>query len=172
MNTKLNIRDIMLTAPVIPVLVVEDPAQAVPLAQALTNGGLRVLEFTLRTASALESISAVAQEVPDAIVGVGTVNDPEDMQRASDAGACFAVSPGFTPGLAAAALDAGLPYLPGVASASEVLAARASQLTALKFFPAVQAGGPAMLKALQGPFADTVFCPTGGINADLSLIHI
>ena len=163
---KLNVLDVMRVGPVIPVLVIEDLAQAVPLAQALVAGGVRVLEVTLRTPVALAAIRAMADEVPEAIVGVGTLTRPEDFTEARDAGACFGVSPGLTPALIAAARDSDLPLLPGVMTPSEVIAARLAGFRELKLFPARQAGGMGMLQALAGPFPDVTFCPTGGITAE------
>lgn len=150
--------------PVIPVIVVEDLAHAVPLAEALVAGGVRVLEVTLRSAVALKAIEAMARAVPEAIVGAGTLRTAADARAAKDAGATFAVSPGFTPALSAACRDAGLPLLPGVASASEVMTANDHGHRFLKLFPATAVGGVALLKGLAGPFADVAFCPTGGIS--------
>ena len=158
-------RDLMRVGPVIPVIVIEDLAKAVPLARALAAGGVRVLEVTLRTAVGLDAIRAIASEVSDAIVGVGTISDPADFERSIEAGACFGVSPGLTPALIEAALACRLPLLPGVMTPSDVLAARAAGFTELKLFPAQQAGGIGMLKALGGPFPDVTFCPTGGVTA-------
>ena len=152
--------------PVIPVIVLHRVQDAVPLAEALLAGGVKVLEVTLRTAVALQCIEAIARAVPDALVGAGTIRSAQDAQAALDAGSRFAVSPGYTAALGAACRRIGLPLLPGVASASEVMAASADGLGFLKFFPAQQAGGLAMLKALGGPFPDIVFCPTGGISLD------
>ena len=152
--------------PVIPVIVVDRVADAVPLAQALVDGGVRVLEVTLRTPVALASIEAMARAVPSAIVGAGTVRGVADVRAARDAGCSFAVSPGYTPEVGRACREAGLPLLPGVATASEVMLANADGYTFLKFFPAVAAGGIAMLKSLAGPFPDVAFCPTGGITLD------
>jgi 2-dehydro-3-deoxyphosphogluconate aldolase/(4S)-4-hydroxy-2-oxoglutarate aldolase len=150
--------------PVIPVIVLERAVDAVPLARALVAGGVRVLEVTLRTPAALACIGAIARDVPEAIVGAGTVRSAADAQAARRAGARFAVSPGFTREVAQACRDAALPLLPGVATASEVMAANAEGFRFLKFFPATAAGGIPMLKALAGPFPDVVFCPTGGIT--------
>ena len=152
--------------PVIPVIVIQRLQDAVPLAQALVDGGVRVLEVTLRTPVALAAIGAIARAVPQAIVGAGTVRSAADARAAKDAGCAFAVSPGYTAELGAACRAAGLPLLPGVATASEVMAAQADGLQFLKFFPATAAGGIPMLKALAGPFPDVVFCPTGGITAE------
>jgi 2-dehydro-3-deoxyphosphogluconate aldolase/(4S)-4-hydroxy-2-oxoglutarate aldolase len=150
--------------PVIPVIVLQRVAHAVPLAEALVAGGVRVLEVTLRTPAALQCIQAIARAVPQAIVGAGTVRSAGDAHAARAAGAAFAVSPGYRAELGAACRDAGLPLLPGAATASEVMAATDDGHRFLKFFPAEAAGGVAMLKSLAGPFADVVFCPTGGIT--------
>lgn len=150
--------------PVIPVIVLHNVAHAVPLAEALVAGGVRVLEVTLRTPVALACIEAIAKAVPQALVGAGTLRSVADARAARDAGAVFGVSPGYTAAVGAACREARLPLLPGVASASEVMAAMADGLVFLKFFPAAAAGGVAMLKALHGPFADVQFCPTGGIS--------
>lgn len=162
----MKVIDLLRLGPVIPVIVIDDAGDAVPLARALLAGGVRVLEVTLRTPTALDAVRAIAAEVPEAIVGVGTVARPEDFAAAVEAGARFAVSPGITKDLIAAAGKAGLPYLPGVMTPSEVILARAAGLSELKLFPAVQAGGIAMLKAIAGPFPDVTFCPTGGIGVD------
>lgn len=156
---------LMRAAPVIPVLVLDDAAQAAPLAEALTAGGLPILEVTLRTPAALEAVRAM-RDVPGCIVGVGTVTRPEQFALAREAGARFAVTPGTTPALLDAGRDAGLALLPGVATPSEVLTALAAGHDRLKFFPAGAAGGVPMLKALAGPFADVKFCPTGGVGID------
>jgi 2-dehydro-3-deoxyphosphogluconate aldolase/(4S)-4-hydroxy-2-oxoglutarate aldolase len=160
----MNVRQLMQVAPVIPVLVIDDVAHARPLAEALVAGGLRVLEVTLRTPVALEAMKAMA-DVPDAIVGVGTALDGDDLKRAQDHGAQFAVSPGYTHELGNAARDINMPLLPGIMTPADIMRARDGGYTELKFFPASQAGGPALLKAFSGPFVDTVFCPTGGISA-------
>ena len=162
----LNVLEIMRVGPVIPVIVIEDLARAVPLARALVAGGVRVLEVTLRTPAALAAIRAIAGEVPEAIVGVGTLTRPEDFTEARDAGARFGVSPGLTPALIEAAWESGLPLLPGVMTPSDVIAARLAGFRELKLFPARQAGGIGMLQALAGPFPDVTFCPTGGITAE------
>ncbi|SCK54455.1 2-dehydro-3-deoxyphosphogluconate aldolase / (4S)-4-hydroxy-2-oxoglutarate aldolase [Variovorax sp. HW608] len=160
----MNVLQIMRTRPVIPVIVIDRLEDAVPLARALVTGGIRVLEVTLRTPVALKAIEAIANEVEGAITGVGTITRPEDFDAALKAGALFGVSPGLTPGLVAAARDSALPLLPGVMTPSDVIAARAAGFTELKLFPAQQAGGIGMLKALGGPFPDVSFCPTGGIS--------
>jgi 2-dehydro-3-deoxyphosphogluconate aldolase / (4S)-4-hydroxy-2-oxoglutarate aldolase len=156
--------ELLCLGPVIPVIVVEDAEHAVPLARALVAGGVRVLEVTLRTPAGLPAIRAIAREVPEAIVGVGTLTQPDEFSAARDAGAQFAVSPGLTPALVDAARATGLPWLPGVMTPSDVIAARAAGLRQLKLFPAEQAGGLGMLKALHGPFPDVLFCPTGGVT--------
>jgi 2-dehydro-3-deoxyphosphogluconate aldolase/(4S)-4-hydroxy-2-oxoglutarate aldolase len=152
--------------PVIPVIVLNHVADAVPLAEALLAGGVKVLEVTLRTPVALQCIEAIARAVPQAIVGAGTVRTAADARAARDAGSVFAVSPGYTAAVGQACREAGLPLLPGVATASEVMAATADGLGFLKFFPATAAGGIPMLKALAGPFPDVAFCPTGGITVE------
>jgi 2-dehydro-3-deoxyphosphogluconate aldolase/(4S)-4-hydroxy-2-oxoglutarate aldolase len=162
----MNVRELMRIGPVIPVIVIEDPAQAVPLARALLAGGVRVLEVTLRTPVALDAIRAITSEVGDALVGVGTITRPEDFALAAAAGARFGVSPGLTPALIEAARASPLPLLPGVMTPAEVIAARAAGFTELKLFPAQQAGGIGMLKALGSPFPDVTFCPTGGVTQE------
>ena len=161
-----NTLELVSHGPVIPVIVIHRLQDAVPLAQALVDGGVRVLEVTLRTPVALAAIGAIARAVPQAIVGAGTVRSAADARAAKDAGSVFAVSPGYTAEVGAACRAAGLPLLPGAATASEVMAAQADGLQFLKFFPATAAGGIPMLKALAGPFPDVVFCPTGGITAE------
>ncbi len=161
----MNVLSIMRNGPVIPVIVIDRLEDAVPLARALVAGGIRVLEVTLRTPVALKAIEAIANEVEGAITGVGTITRAEDFDAALKAGALFGVSPGLTPELIAAARDSALPLLPGVMTPSEVIAARAAGFTEVKLFPAQQAGGVGMLKALSGPFPDLTFCPTGGISA-------
>jgi 2-dehydro-3-deoxyphosphogluconate aldolase/(4S)-4-hydroxy-2-oxoglutarate aldolase len=163
-SPKLSALQIMQDAPVIPVIVLSDVAHAVPMARALLAGGIRVLEVTLRTPQALACIEAIAREVPQAVVGAGTVRTRADAQAAAMAGARFAVSPGYTPAVAQACRDVGLALLPGVATGTEIMQAQEEGLTELKFFPAMQAGGPAMLKAWSGPFFDVKFCPTGGVT--------
>ena len=155
---------VMQDAPVIPVIVLHELAHAVPLARALLAGGIRMLEVTLRTPQALACIEAIARDVPQAMVGAGTVRSAADAQAAALAGARFAVSPGYTHAVGQACRDAGLPLLPGVATASEIMLAQQDGFTELKFFPALQAGGVALLKAWNGPFGDVRFCPTGGIT--------
>lgn len=160
----MNIRNILALAPVIPVLTIEKLEYAVPLAQALCAGGLRVLEVTLRTSAGLPAIEAMRKAVPEAVVGVGTLARPDDFTQAANAGAQFGVSPGLTPELARAAQGVSFPLLPGIMTPSELIAGLGWGFTTFKLFPAQQAGGIAMLKALGGPFPDVVFCPTGGIT--------
>mgnify|MGYP003594738554 CR=1 FL=1 len=164
MAVELTALDVMTDAPVIPVIVLNDVNDAVPMAQALVAGGIRMLEVTLRTPAALACIEAIARHVPDAVVGAGTIRTAADAKAAAAAGARFAVSPGFTTTMAQACADVKLPLLPGVATSSEVMMAREAGFQYMKFFPAVQAGGIPMLKAWQGPFFDVKFCPTGGVS--------
>lgn len=159
-------QDLVAFGPVIPVIVLQQVEHAVPMARALVDGGVRVLEVTLRTQAALACMRAIAREVPEAVVGAGTLRSAADVQAAVDAGCRFGVSPGYTAEIGAACRRLGLPLLPGVATASEVMAAQADGLGFLKFFPATAAGGIPMLKALAGPFPDVAFCPTGGITPD------
>ncbi len=165
-TSTLTALQVMQDAPVIPVIVLHDVATAVPLARALVAGGVRMLEVTLRTPQALACMQAIAQDVPEAVVGAGTVRSVADVQAAQRVGAQFAVSPGYTRSLGQACRDAGLTLLPGVATGSEIMQAMDDGYTELKFFPALQAGGTAMLKAWSGPFFDARFCPTGGITPD------
>jgi len=162
----MNTLELAAHGPVIPVIVLDRVEDAVPLARALVAGGVRVLEVTLRTPVALACIEAIARAVPEAVVGAGTLRSAADARAAKAAGSVFGVSPGYTAAVGAACRDAGLPLLPGVATASEVMAAQADGLQFLKFFPATAAGGIPMLKALGGPFPDIVFCPTGGITPE------
>jgi 2-dehydro-3-deoxyphosphogluconate aldolase/(4S)-4-hydroxy-2-oxoglutarate aldolase len=152
--------------PVIPVIVLQRVEDAVPLARALVAGGVRVLEITLRTPVAPQCMREIVQAVPEAIVGAGTIRSVADAEAALAAGCRFGVSPGYTTQIGHACRNMGLPLLPGVATASEVMAANADGYLFLKFFPATAAGGIPMLKALAGPFTDVVFCPTGGITVE------
>ena len=161
----MTIDDILQAGPVMPVVVIDDAAHAEPLARALVAGGIRAIEITLRTGAALDAVRAIARDVPDAIPGVGTALTVADVLAALDAGAKFIVSPGATPTLLEAAIGSGLPFLPGVATASELMAGMAAGLSAFKYFPAAQAGGVEGLKALAGPFPRARFCPTGGVSA-------
>jgi len=152
------------SARVIPVLTIERLEDAVPLAKALVAGGVRVLEVTLRTSVAIEAAKAIMAEVPDAIVGIGTILNAGDLARAEAVGVKFGISPGVTPDLLKAAAASGLPFAPGVATASELMQALAHGFNLVKFFPAEQSGGIKALRALAGPFPDARFCPTGGIG--------
>ncbi|WP_022981013.1 bifunctional 4-hydroxy-2-oxoglutarate aldolase/2-dehydro-3-deoxy-phosphogluconate aldolase [Ideonella sp. B508-1] len=151
---------------VVPVVVLQEAAHAVPLAQALLAGGIDVIEITLRTPCALEAIAAVARDVPDMQVGAGTLLGADDVRRAQDAGARFGLSPGHSPALLQAVAEAGLPFVPGVMTPGEVMAAREAGYRLMKLFPATVAGGLDMLKALASPFGDVRFCPTGGVSLD------
>lgn len=161
----MNIDAIMRVAPVIPVIMIEDEAHAVPLAEALVAGGLRVLEVTLRTPAALPAIRAMKQ-VPGAIVGAGTVTNPKELDAALEAGSEFIVSPGLTEPLGKAAVAAGVPFLPGIANAGDIMRGLDLGLDRFKFFPAMAAGGLPALKALAAPFGNVRFCPTGGISLE------
>lgn len=175
--TSMNPLDLATHGPVIPVIVLQRVADAVPLARALVAGGVKVLEITLRTPVALDCMRAIAGEVPEAIVGAGTIRSVADAKASLAAGCRFGVTPGYSPDIGRAFQDIGLPLLPGVATASEVMAANADGYGFLKFFPATAAGGIPMLKALHGPFGDVLFCPTGGITPEtapqfLALPHV
>ncbi|MES2934073.1 MAG: bifunctional 4-hydroxy-2-oxoglutarate aldolase/2-dehydro-3-deoxy-phosphogluconate aldolase [Pseudomonadota bacterium] len=156
----------MRTSAVIPVIAIDDLAHAVPLAKALVAGGIRVLEITLRTVHGLPAMKLISEQVPGAIVGVGTLTQPEEFAASRDAGAVFGVSPGLTDKLIAAAKASGLPLLPGVMTPSEVMIAREAGFRQLKLFPAVPAGGIGMLNGIGGPLPDIMFCPTGGISQE------
>lgn len=156
------------TRPVVPVIVINNLEDAVPMAQALVKGGVHLLEVTLRTGCAYDAIREISQNVPDAIVGVGTVTRPAELHTAVNNGAQFVISPGFTPSLLEAAKEWGGAYLPGVATPGEVMLAREAGFSRMKFFPAEAAGGIDMLKSIGAPLPDVSFCPTGGINARTS----
>jgi 2-dehydro-3-deoxyphosphogluconate aldolase/(4S)-4-hydroxy-2-oxoglutarate aldolase len=158
--------EVMQDAPVIPVIVLNDVAHAVPMAKALLAGGIRMLEITLRTPVALDCMRAIAKEVPEAVIGAGTIRNAENARAAAAAGARFGVSPGYTKEVGAACREVGLSLLPGVATSSEIMLAQEEGFTQLKFFPAMQAGGVALLKAWSGPFTDIQFCPTGGVSLE------
>jgi 2-dehydro-3-deoxyphosphogluconate aldolase/(4S)-4-hydroxy-2-oxoglutarate aldolase len=165
-TTRMKTLELAKHGPVIPVIVIRNLDDAVPMAQALVDGGVRVLEITLRTPVALKCMEAIARSVPGAIVGAGTIRTVVDAQAAKDAGCAFGVSPGYTGEIGRYCRNIGLPLLPGVATASEVMQANADGHGFLKFFPATAAGGVAMLNAFAGPFADVMFCPTGGIGVE------
>jgi 2-dehydro-3-deoxyphosphogluconate aldolase/(4S)-4-hydroxy-2-oxoglutarate aldolase len=158
--------DILTGTPVIPVLTIEEAEEAVPLAKALVNGGLRVLEVTLRTRTALQAIREISHAVPEAVIGAGTVLNPAQLDAARGAGARFCVSPGATPLLLRAAHDSGMPFLPGAATATEVMNLLEQGITTIKFFPAEAAGGVKLLKSLSSPLPGAVFCPTGGVTIE------
>jgi 2-dehydro-3-deoxyphosphogluconate aldolase/(4S)-4-hydroxy-2-oxoglutarate aldolase len=159
-----QLAELLRSGPVVPVITLERVEDAVPLARALVAGGLRLLEITLRTPAAVDAAAAIIREVPDAIVGIGTVLTPKDLERAQGLGARYALSPGATPDLLDAASRSEMPFIPGIATASELMMALAHGFQTVKFFPAVAAGGIPALKALAGPFPQARFCPTGGID--------
>jgi 2-dehydro-3-deoxyphosphogluconate aldolase / (4S)-4-hydroxy-2-oxoglutarate aldolase len=161
-----GIEDYLRLSPVMPVVTIEDAAIASDLARAFLRGGIRVIEVTLRTPAALRAIEAISRSEPDICVGAGTVLSITDLHSAASAGASFAISPGSTPALLAAAPLASIPYLPAVATASELMSGLAAGYRCFKFFPAGEAGGIPMLKSFAGPFPDARFCPTGGITQD------
>ena len=161
-----GIREIMQKGPVIPVVTIEHLDHAIPIADALAEGGISVIEVTLRSPVSMDSIAAIAKNRPGMTVGAGTVLNPEQMKSAKDAGADFAVSPGAYPKLVQSSVDCGLPLLPGAATASEMMTLMAMGITAMKFFPATAAGGSGYLKALAAPLAEAEFCPTGGITPE------
>ena len=161
----MTIEEILALSPVMPVVTIADAAHAVPMARALLAGGLRTVEITLRTPMALAAVAAIAKEVPELVIGVGTVLTASDLKHAAEAGATFAISPGSTPELMDAARHGPIPYLPAIATAGELMAGLDRGFTAFKFFPAASAGGVGALKAFAGPFPGVRFCPTGGIGA-------
>jgi 2-dehydro-3-deoxyphosphogluconate aldolase/(4S)-4-hydroxy-2-oxoglutarate aldolase len=180
MNTKhwkIQPTDVLNAGPVMPVMVIKNLDDAVPLAKALVAGGIKVLEITLRTPIALEAIRLISQEVKEAIVGAGTITTPEQLKAAEEAGAVFAISPGLTPALLRAAKEGNIALIPGISSLSELMVGMEAGLDHFKFFPAEAAGGIPMLKAIAGPIPQVTFCPTGGIspenyNAYLSLNNV
>ena len=172
MTDRRDIDAILALSPVMPIMVVEDAAAAPDLAHALLAGGVRVAEVTLRTPAALDAMAAMKRAAPDMAVGAGTLLTPEDVRRAEDAGADFLVTPGAAPRLIEALLATGLPLLPGAATGSEILALLERGVKRMKFFPAEQAGGPAWLAAMHGPFPQVRFCPTGGITRDLAPAYL
>ncbi|MET4696892.1 bifunctional 4-hydroxy-2-oxoglutarate aldolase/2-dehydro-3-deoxy-phosphogluconate aldolase [Endozoicomonas lisbonensis] len=163
----MNHRDVLNRAnPVMPVMVIEQIEQALPLAQALYKGGIEVFEITLRSECALEAITLIKKEMPQCLVGAGTVLNPQQLQQASEAGSDFVLTPGLTEALLKQSKEVDIPLIPGVASAGDVMLSLSYGIDAMKLFPATVLGGEAMLKALSGPFAEVTFCPTGGINPD------
>jgi 2-dehydro-3-deoxyphosphogluconate aldolase/(4S)-4-hydroxy-2-oxoglutarate aldolase len=165
-NWKLQPSEVLYAGPVMPVMVIRNLDDAVPLAEALVKGGIKVLEITLRTPVALDAIKLISEQVEDAIVGVGTVTNPEQLQAAEDAGAVFAISPGLTPKLLDAATKSGIALIPGISTISELMLGMEYGLDHFKFFPAAAAGGVNMLKGIAGPIPSATFCPTGGISVD------
>jgi 2-dehydro-3-deoxyphosphogluconate aldolase / (4S)-4-hydroxy-2-oxoglutarate aldolase len=163
-NWKIQPKDVLTACPVMPVMVIQNLDDAVPLARALVAGGIKVLEITLRTPVALEAIRLISQQVKEAIVGVGTIANPTQLQAAEEAGAVFAISPGITPALLNAANAGNIALIPGIATLSELMLGMEYRLDHFKFFPAEAAGGIPMLKAIAGPFPQATFCPTGGIS--------
>ena len=163
-NWKIPSLDVLNSGPVVPVIVIKNIEHAVPLANALLDGGIKVLEITLRSEVAVEAIRRVSREVPEAIVGAGTVASPKDLQAVSDAGAVFAISPGLTPTLLEAANQGPIALIPGISTASELMFGMEMGYSEFKFFPAQAAGGVQMLKSIGGPFPQATFCPTGGIS--------
>ncbi|WP_410568748.1 bifunctional 4-hydroxy-2-oxoglutarate aldolase/2-dehydro-3-deoxy-phosphogluconate aldolase [Amycolatopsis sp. cmx-4-61] len=157
-------QDLLELSPVMPVVVIDDAADAVPTARALLAGGIGVIELTLRTPAALSAIERVAAEVPDIVIGAGTVTSPDQAKQAADAGAKFLVTPGSTDAVIDACFETGLPFLPGASTVSEAMRLAERGLTALKFFPAEASGGVAFLKSIAGPLPSLRFCPTGGIT--------
>ncbi len=168
----LTVEQVMTAAPVVPVMVIDKLEHAVPLAKALTSGGLKALEITLRTPVALDAIQAIKEAMPEAMVGAGTIVNEKDLEAALAAGATFLVSPGTTPTLADAAAQCGVPMLPGVSTPSEAMVLLEKGFTHLKFFPAEAAGGVPMLKSIGGPLPQLTFCPTGGINPDNAMSYL
>jgi 2-dehydro-3-deoxyphosphogluconate aldolase / (4S)-4-hydroxy-2-oxoglutarate aldolase len=161
---KIQPKDVLTASPVMPVMVIQNLDDAVPLAKALVAGGIKVLEITLRTPIALEAIKLISQEVKEAIVGAGTIANPAQLQAAQEAGAVFAISPGVTASLLSAANEGNIALIPGIATLSELMLGMEHGLDHFKFFPAEAAGGVPMLKAIAGPFPQATFCPTGGIS--------
>jgi 2-dehydro-3-deoxyphosphogluconate aldolase/(4S)-4-hydroxy-2-oxoglutarate aldolase len=165
-NWKISALDVLNTGPVVPVIVINNLDHAVPLAKALVAGGVKVLEVTLRTSVAIEAIRKIAQEVPDAVVGAGTVATEDDLHAVAEAGGVFAISPGLTPTLLTAAINGPIALIPGISTASELMFGMEYGLREFKFFPAEAAGGIKMIKSIGGPFPQATFCPTGGISPD------
>jgi 2-dehydro-3-deoxyphosphogluconate aldolase/(4S)-4-hydroxy-2-oxoglutarate aldolase len=163
-NWKIPALDVLNTGPVVPVIVIKNLDHAVPLAKALVAGGVKVLEVTLRTPVAIEAIRMISREVPEAVIGAGTVANEKDLHDVADAGGVFAISPGLTPALLTAAINGPIALIPGISSASELMYGMEYGLREFKFFPAEAAGGIKMIKSIGGPFPQATFCPTGGIS--------
>lgn len=167
-----QIRQVLAACPLIPVITIHDPDEAVPLCQALFDGGIRVLEITLRTEHGLEAIRAVRQAIPGALVGAGTVTSLRQFREVESAGAQFVITPGVTEAILDFAITATVPLLPGVATASDLMLAYSRGYRQFKFFPAEVAGGTLALKAFSGPFPDVIFCPTGGIRQETAADYL
>ncbi|WP_100657088.1 bifunctional 4-hydroxy-2-oxoglutarate aldolase/2-dehydro-3-deoxy-phosphogluconate aldolase [Alteromonas flava] len=171
-NWTISPSEVFASGPVVPVLVIHDVAHAVPIAQALMAGGIKVLEVTLRTPAALDVIRTIADSVPDAIIGAGTVTNAQQLKEVTEAGAKFAISPGMTADLLAAGSAGSIPLIPGISSISDLMKAKDAGYTHLKFFPAEASGGVKALKSIGGPFPEITFCPTGGIGPDNYLDYL
>ena len=163
-NWKISPAEIFAAGPVVPVLVINDVEKAVPLAKALMAGGIKVLEVTLRTPVAIDVISTIAKEVPDALIGAGTVTNAQQLKAVTEAGAKFAISPGMTADLLKAGMDGDIPLIPGISSTSDLMKGKDAGYTHMKFFPAEASGGVKAIKSISGPVPDVTFCPTGGIG--------
>lgn len=161
---KYSPEEIFAAGPVVPVLVINDVEKAVPLAKALMEGGIKVLEVTLRTPAAIDVIKRIAQEVPDSLIGAGTVTNAQQLKAVVEAGAKFAISPGMTADLLKAGMDSEIPLIPGISSTSDLMKGKDAGYTHMKFFPAEASGGVKTIKSISGPFPDVTFCPTGGIG--------
>ena len=161
---KTSPEEIFAAGPVVPVLVINDVEKAVPLANALMEGGIKVLEVTLRTPAAIDVIKRIAQEVPDSLIGAGTVTNAQQLKAVVEAGAKFAISPGMTADLLKAGMDSEIPLIPGISSTSDLMKGKDAGYTHMKFFPAEASGGVKAIKSISGPFPDVTFCPTGGIG--------
>ena len=161
---KTSPEEIFAAGPVVPVLVINDVEKAVPLAKALMEGGIKVLEVTLRTPAAIDVIKRIADEVPDSLIGAGTVTNAQQLKAVVEAGAKFAISPGMTADLLKAGMDADIPLIPGISSTSDLMKGKDAGYTHMKFFPAEASGGVKAIKSISGPFPDVTFCPTGGIG--------
>ena len=161
---KYSPEEIFAAGPVVPVLIINDVEKAVPLAKALMEGGIKVLEVTLRTPAAIDVIKRIAQEVPDSLIGAGTVTNAQQLKAVVEAGAKFAISPGMTADLLKAGMDSEIPLIPGISSTSDLMKGKDAGYTHMKFFPAEASGGVKAIKSISGPFPDVTFCPTGGIG--------
>ncbi|WP_100640813.1 bifunctional 4-hydroxy-2-oxoglutarate aldolase/2-dehydro-3-deoxy-phosphogluconate aldolase [Alteromonas facilis] len=171
-NWTISPAEVFASGPVVPVLVIHDVAHALPIAKALMAGGINVLEVTLRTPAALDVIKTIAKELPEAIIGAGTVTNAQQLKEVTEAGAKFAISPGMTADLLAAGAAGPIPLIPGISSISDLMKAKDAGYTYLKFFPAEASGGVKALKSIGGPFPEISFCPTGGIGPDNYLDYL